>query len=203
MQARAVSGKTICRFQLSNMHEGFPPYLNGGQDVNVEQKVLMAKRGDQTAFTELILEKKSSLYRIAYSYTRNREDAFDVVSDAVYKAYLSLNKLNEPSQFYTWLTRILINCALNLRKANGRLVLIDKALSRETDAREDQDALIDLYQAIDTLGEPEKTIIILKYLEDMTIEQVAAVMNSPVGTIKTRLNRALQELRLELKEAVI
>lgn len=171
--------------------------------MNVEQKVLMAKRGDQTAFTELILEKKSSLYRIAYSYTRNREDAFDVVSDAVYKAYLSLNKLNEPSQFYTWLTRILINCALNLRKANGRLVLIDKALSRETDAREDQDALIDLYQAIDTLGEPEKTIIILKYLEDMTIEQVAAVMNSPVGTIKTRLNRALQELRLELKEAVI
>ncbi|MBS3938836.1 MAG: sigma-70 family RNA polymerase sigma factor [Peptococcaceae bacterium] len=171
--------------------------------MNIEQKVLMAKRGDQAAFTELILEKKSSLYRIAYSYTRNREDAFDVVSDAVYKAYISLHKLNEPAQFYTWLIRILINCALNLRKANGRLVLTDKPLSQETDAREDQDALIDLYQAIDALGEPEKTIIILKYLEDMTIEQVAAVMNSPVGTIKTRLNRALKELRLELKEAII
>jgi len=171
--------------------------------VNIEEKVKKAKRGDQTAFTELVMDRKASLYRIAYSYTRNREDAFDMVSDAIYKAFVSIRNLNEPSQFYTWLTRIVINCALNHNKTNRRMVFTDNELPRESDESQDHEALIDLYNAIDTLAEREKTIIILKYLEDMTLEQVAAVMQIPLGTVKTNLNRALKELRFEIKENAI
>lgn len=171
--------------------------------MTTEYKVKRAKRGDHSAFTDLVMEKKASLYRIAYSYTRNKEDAFDIVSDAIYKAFVSIEKLNEPSQFYTWLTRILINCAYNHIKKSNRTVLTDKDMRPETGETTDQDALIDLYNAIETLDERDKTVIILKYLEDMTIEQVANVMQLPVGTVKTSLNRALKELRFELKEDVI
>lgn len=171
--------------------------------MDYKELVNKAKRGDKAAFTELVAAKKDALYRIAYSYARNRDDALDIVSDTVYKAYVSINKLKEPSHFSTWLTRILINSALDHLRLNKRVLVTDQELLRENAEPRNREALLDLYQAIDALNEKERAVVILKYLEDMTLEQVALVLHCPIGTVKTYLHRALKELRLELKEDVI
>jgi len=167
--------------------------------VTLIDRVARAKRGDDDAFTELVMPRKEKLYRIAYSYVGNREDALDVVSDTIYQAYTSLHKLRQNEYFYTWLTRVLINSAINYIKRRRPL----ESAAREAhfaSAAGNREQLLDLYAAIARLPQEQKTVIVLKYQSDMTLEEVAEVMQTPLGTVKTYLHRALKELRLELKE---
>lgn len=159
-----------------------------------------AKKGDGAAFYALIQDRKEHLYRIAYCYVKNEQDALDLVSEAVTKAYVALPKLKEPAYFETWLIRILINCAIDfIKKAKPlRPMMHDFAeVSAEVPDREE---MMDLYRAIDSLDGLHKTIILLLYLEDKTIVQAAELLQMPVGTVKTYLNRALKQLRLKMKE---
>jgi len=90
--------------------------------VDTVSLVSSARRGNDDAFYQLIEQRKHLLYRTAYAYVKNREDAMDIVGDTVYKAYKSLRKLKEPAFFNTWLTRILINCCLDhLKKTETRI----------------------------------------------------------------------------------
>jgi len=162
-------------------------------------KVARAKRGDDEAFADLVMERKDRLYRIAYSYVGSRDDALDIVSETIYNAYISLHKLRQHEHFYTWLTRILINRALTHTKKR-RQVERDAAEMPTEIEETSRESLLDLYAAIDRLPPEQKAIVILKYLCDMTLAEVAEVMQYPLGTVKTYLHRALKELRLELKE---
>ena len=83
-------------------------------------KIKLAQKGDDNAFYELISESKSQLYKTAFAYVKNKEEALDIVSDTVYKAYISIKKLKQPSFFNTWLTRILINTSLDYIKKSSR-----------------------------------------------------------------------------------
>lgn len=168
--------------------------------MNVSEMVARARRGDADAFTRLVTDRKDSLYRIAYSHCHNREDALDIVSETVYRAFVSLSKLKNADHFYTWLIRILINCAVNHTRKMRRLVLTDRAAGDLASSEVGTEELLDLHRAIEKLDQKQKSVIILKYLNDMTVEDVAEVMQMPVGTVKTHLHKALKELRLELKE---
>lgn len=159
-----------------------------------------ARKGDAEAFSVLISAKKHDLYRIAYSYTRNEQVALDVVSDAVYKAFVSVHKLKKPEFFYTWLTRILINSAANHLKLAKRMVLVEEEPPVAAKPEGSPEEVMDLYAAIDKLEDKRKTVVLLKYVNDLTIEEVAEIMQCPVGTAKTHLHKALKDLRLELKE---
>lgn len=168
-----------------------------------------AKKGDSDAFTELISDKKADLYRLAYLYVKNKDDALDIVSEAVYKTYISINKLKHEEYFDTWLTRILINCCYDFIKKNNKLVLLPEREDGENpiDHIPDNsgslvDEKVDLYDAMDKLADHLKTIIILKYFRGLTITEISQVLEYPVGTVKTYLNRALKNLRMELKEDV-
>lgn len=160
-----------------------------------------AKKGDGAAFYALIQDRKEHLYRIAYCYVKNEQDALDLVSEAITKAYIALPKLKEPAYFETWLIRILINCAIDfLKKARPlRPMILDFADEMPAEAP-DQEEIMDLYRAIDSLDGLHKTIILLLYLEDKTIVQAAELLKMPAGTVKTYLNRALKQLRMKMKE---
>lgn len=75
-----------------------------------------AMAGNKVAFQELVLQEKDNLYRMAYIYMKNENDALDVVHESVFKAYKSIKKLKEPSYFSTWLTRIIINTSIDFLK---------------------------------------------------------------------------------------
>lgn len=172
-----------------------------GCKVDTSEKIKLAQKGDDNAFYELINNRKSQLYKTAYAYVKNKEEAMDIVSETVYKAYISIKKLKEPSLFNTWLTRILINTSLDCLKKNSKVVPLDENLW--TDAfiiPKDDEQIIDLKIAVDRLSGKLKTIVILKYFQDMTLVEIAKILQCPLGTVKTMLHKALGELRLDLKE---
>lgn len=179
--------------------------------VNIK-KVKKALRGNKDTFIELIEERKKDIYRLAYIYVGNEDDSLDLVQDIVYKAYISINKLKNPEYFNTWITRITINSCINFLKKKRRILKNElQGLEPEQIYKYNENAEnikdtfgiiesnIDLKKAIGKLDLNLKTIIILKYYQDLTITQISELISAPSGTVKTHLNKALGILRLELK----
>ena len=169
--------------------------------MNVEDLVNEAKSGNEKAFCELIHMNKDVLYKTAYTYTKNKHDSLEILDDTVYKAYISIKKLKEAQYFNTWLMRILINKCINHLKKRKRIIFLNNNLGVIEDAeimRSTEDKL-DLYNAIDNLDGKFKIIIILRYFHDLTVPQIADIMNYPIGTVKTYIYKALKKLRIELE----
>jgi len=172
--------------------------------VDTNGKIKLAQKGDDNAFYELISQRKSQLYKTAFAYVKNKEEAMDIVSDTVYKAYISIKKLKEASFFNTWLTRILINTSLDCINKNNRATSFEENISYDVGKiSKDDEQIIDLRVAVDKLHGEYKTIVILKYFQDMTLVEISKVLQCPLGTVKTRLHKALGELRLELREEIL
>lgn len=151
------------------------------------------------AYAERAQALRGKLYRMAFCYVKNEQDALDIVSDAVMKGYLKRESLKEPAYFETWMTRIVINCALDLVRGTARQTLPESELAEipapETGAGIEE--RIDLYAALDTLPAEEKTLIILKFFEDQRFSDIARTLGIPENTAKTRLYRALARLRAQ------
>ena len=166
--------------------------------------IKLAQKGDDNAFYALLSERKSQLYKTAYAYVKDSEEAMDIVSETVYKAYISIKKLKEPSLFNTWLTRILINTSLDSLKKNSKAIPLTENVNAGIDKiSKDHEVIIDLKLAVDRLHGKYKTLIILKYFQDMTLVEIAKILQCPLGTVKTMLHKALVELRLDLKEELL
>lgn len=169
-----------------------------------KELISKAINGDDGAFVKLINIDKYSLYRMAFSYLKNEQESLDVVSDTVYKAYMNIHKLKKPEFFNTWITKILINLCINILKKSKKVIYIDnyETIVRNTSLQMDLQISrnIDLYSAIDTLDIKYKNLIILKYFEDMTISQISKLLKCPEGTVKVYLKRALEKLRIQLRE---
>jgi len=169
--------------------------------MDISELVHRARKDDAEAFGELMKMSQEKLYRIAYSYVKNRDDALDIVSESVYKAYVNLRTLKNPEYFNTWIIRIVINQSVNFLNKTKRITLKeDLSQSPEEQNPIQTIELMDLNDAMDRLNENQKAVIILKYFEDLTLTQIAEIMKRPVGTVKTYLHSALKALRLEMKE---
>ncbi|MFD1019863.1 sigma-70 family RNA polymerase sigma factor [Thalassobacillus hwangdonensis] len=163
-------------------------------DVKLVKKAI---KGDERAFEWLVREESDKLYRTAYLYVRNKDDALDIVQEAVCKAFLSIHQLKEPAYFSTWLTKILIRTAYDFIKKQKKIVLtgddfLDQIAPSESVAKEDE---MDLAHAIATLDYHYQTVIILFYYHDQSIQSISLTMDKPEGTIKTYLHRGKAELK--------
>lgn len=159
-----------------------------------------AMRGNPKAFGELIRDEQKYLYRMAFLYTRNEEDALDAVQESVLKAYTNIKKLRAPEHFRTWLTRIVINTAQNLchqRRPGENIEDIDFLPFPENISPEER---IDLYDALERLPEQYRQIIQLRYFDGLTNREIAKHLGIPEGTVASQLSRAMQRMRKELKE---
>jgi RNA polymerase sigma-70 factor, ECF subfamily len=165
--------------------------------------VRLAICGDEEAFTYLINCKKEQLYRTAFAYVKNKEDVLDIIQETVYKAYVSIGKLKEPKYFNTWITKILINTSITFMKKNSKIIYLENELNNITTLENNHDEKLDLLHAIDRLEENIKRVIILKYLNDLTISDVAKILEMPEGTAKTYLNKGLSKLKNYLGEELV
>lgn len=157
----------------------------------------MAKTLSRQAITGFITESRDSAYRLAYSYVRNREDALDIIQDSICKALSSAKSLDNPTALRAWFYRIVVNTALDfLRKHRRHMYVEADSLEAATDRYED----FDLRNAIASLSTVNQTVIILRFYENLTLDEIAAVLNENVNTIKTRLYSSLKKLRIELEE---
>ena len=163
--------------------------------------VASAIEGDMDAFQALIHEEKEKLYKMAYVYMKNEDDALEVFQETVYKALKSIETLKNNHYFSTWLTRILINTAIDsLRKKKKVVLLSNEILQNMGDTRHmKSEEQLDLLEALEKIDEKYKTVLLLRFYEDFTIKQIATFLNSPEGTVKTHIRRGLASLRKKMK----
>lgn len=158
-----------------------------------KSNIIKAKNGDNEAFLELINENKLNIYRVARGILSNEHDIEDAIQNTVIKAYEKINTLKRNEFFRTWLVRILINECNEIIRRNKRIVSINESNHEEryNDCYEN----IDLTKAINSLSEELRVTTVLFYFEDMSIKDIASVLNIPNGTVRSRLSRARKILR--------
>ncbi|QAA33032.1 sigma-70 family RNA polymerase sigma factor [Clostridium manihotivorum] len=160
-----------------------------------------AIKGSKEAFESIIDDYKEYLYKTAYLYVKNQHEASDIYQETVYKAFISIHKLKKPEYFKTWITRILINNIKDsFHKSNKVVLMEDNQYIMNDNDHANILANIDLYKALDSLNVKHKTAIILRYMQDMSIRDVARVMGCSENTVKSYIHRALKSLKVNLLE---
>lgn len=158
---------------------------------NMALEVKRAQQGDREAFIRLLRRLESELYGLAKSIVRRDEDCADAIQETTLKAYKALSTLQKPQFFKTWLIRILINECNTLLRGRQRTVVM--AELPETSAAADYYAdsrKFDLREAVDQLEDTLRVAIHLFYFQDLSIKQIAAVLDISEGAVKARLHRA-------------
>lgn len=164
--------------------------------------VKKAQKGDDKAFAKLFQQYEVDIYRMAFVYVKNKEDALDVVQDVAYQSFKKIDTLKNPEYFKTWLMRMTINCAINVIRKNRKVVQLKPEyvdVVGVTDADEDIPLSLSLQELLDALNEDEKSVVLLKFYHEYTFQEIAELLQMPLGTAKSITYRALGKLRKELK----
>lgn len=145
---------------------------------------------------DYVKKNQEKLYRIAFSYSKNEETALDIVQEAITRALKNINKLKNQEYVKTWFYRILINECLQYIKKNKRIITCELQEIENKIVWNDNISIdgIDVYKYVQTLNEKLKTVIILRFFEDMKIDEIAQITKTNVNTVKSRLYRGLEEL---------
>lgn len=187
----------------------------GDREVD-QQLVERAQRGDKQAFELLVAKYQRKLGRLLSRFIRDPAEVEDVAQEAFVKAYRALPSFRGDSAFYTWLYRIGINTAKNYLVAMGRRAPTTTEFdSEEAENFEDGEQLRDLNtpeaqlmtkqiaatvnQTMEELPEELRTAITLREIEGMSYEDIATVMNCPIGTVRSRIFRARETIAERLR----
>jgi RNA polymerase sigma-70 factor (ECF subfamily) len=187
----------------------------GDREVD-QQLVERAQAGDKRAFELLVAKYQRKLGRLLSRLVRDPSEVEDVTQEAFIKAYRALPGFRGDSAFYTWLYRIGINTAKNYLVALGRRAPTSTGFdNEEAENFEDAEALRDsstpedeligkeiastVNKAMDALPEDLRTAITLREIEGLSYEEIAGVMNCPIGTVRSRIFRAREAIALELR----
>ena len=178
---------------------------------------------DQAAFDELVRRHSRQAYQLAYGTLLNKEDAEEVVQDAFLRIYRSLDRFRSDSEFSTWMYRIVVNLCHNKFRWNrvrgaGRTISLDVPADSGAATRDGEAPRIELQekrlspdqaaefselqsllqQAIQELPESSRSVLLMRNVQEMDYDQIAQTLQLPVGTVKSRINRAREQLRAKL-----
>jgi RNA polymerase sigma-70 factor (ECF subfamily) len=178
------------------------------------QLIQQALAGESAAFGQLVTRYQDRLYNSLVHVVGSTDTAYDVVQDALVQAYVKLETFEGASGFYTWLYRIAFNLAISRRRRRERPVLsVEQArdvLGHEPVDRgavpgarlEQQERAGQVQSALATLSEEHRAILILREVDGCAYEDIAQILDLPIGTIRSRLHRARLQLRDQLKGVV-
>ncbi len=165
------------------------------------------KNKKEKDFTELIEENKLKFYKTAKIILKNDDDCYDALQEALISIYNNFDQLKNKEFFSTWGTRIVINkCYDLLRKNKKNIISFEENYESEIQSSEFDNYDIDLYgikKAMEILSEDLKLVIILYYYDDYSIKEISNIIDIPEGTVKSRLSKARELLKKELKKEEI
>jgi RNA polymerase sigma-70 factor (ECF subfamily) len=178
--------------------------------------VSRVQSGDVAAFDTLVRKYRERLYGIIYNLTSNREDAADLTQEAFIKAFSSINRFKGNSAFFTWLYRIGVNTALSHLKRNRfrRFFSLETIQEEGSHAqvletlaakhKSEKGALLSelqekLNEAMQKLSPKHRTVVVLFEIEGLSHQEIADVVGCSVGTVRSRLHYAKQQLQADLK----
>lgn len=155
----------------------------------------------EEVFVQFIRENKERFYLLAYSYTKNEQDALDIVQDSIQKAMIALNNMEKVDYMKSWFYKIVVRTAIDFLRKHKRLQITDdETLHYLTPAQEDKYENVDLKHALAELPQMYSEIIILHYFEDLKIADVADILGIKLSTTKSHLYKALKILKIQLQD---
>ncbi len=184
-----------------------------------EQERLLIERcqsGDVGSFEQLIGTHQQYVYNIAFRMMGNEEDAKDAAQEALIKVFKNIGSYRHDSKFSTWLYRIVMNtCKDLLRKRKSNVISIDKGIAtdegevqmefedpnaspvRDYERKEVQETI---QEAMEDLPEANKSVLILREIKDYSYDEISDILDIPVGTVRSRINRGRKMLADRLRE---
>jgi RNA polymerase sigma-70 factor (ECF subfamily) len=174
-----------------------------------------ARGGDASAYGELVRRYQDRVYTLIYGLIPNHDDALDLTQDVFVRAHRSLGQFREEAVFYTWLYRIALNACIDFNRRKRRSVepfsldgdlLSDvgfephdrRPSSQPERALENKELGRLLRRSIAGLPEPLRVAVVLHDIDGLQQKEIAALLNCPIGTVKSRIQRGRYELRLKL-----
>ncbi|WP_299002607.1 RNA polymerase sigma factor RpoE [uncultured Shewanella sp.] len=183
--------------------------------ISDQQLVERVQRGDKNAFNLLVLKYQNKVANLVVRYVRNQADVSDIVQEAFIKAYRALPNFRGESAFYTWLYRIAVNTAKNHLVAHGRRAPANDVDVEDAEYYDGSDVLKEfasperlllsdeiqkvVFDTLETLPQELKMAISLRELDGMSYEDIANVMDCPVGTVRSRIFRAREAIDKKLQ----
>lgn len=152
---------------------------------------------NKNVFSEIVLKSTDSLYHISKSILKNDTDCEDAVQEAIAIAFAKLHTLKKDQYAKTWLSRILINECYHILRKRERFTPFSDC---KEESEEDSEDYSELYQALFMLKKEYRLTIVLYYLEGYSVKEIAHIMNTGTGTVKSRLSRGRDKLKSILEE---
>ncbi|WHY86507.1 RNA polymerase sigma factor SigW [Neobacillus novalis] len=181
----------------------------------VKKRIKQVIKGDQDAFGEIVEIYKNSVYQLCFRMLGNRHEAEDMAQEAFIRAYVNIHTFNQDFKFSTWLFRIATNlCIDRIRKKKPDYYLDAEVAGTEgltmysqipdkTPLPENEVESLELHETIqkEILKLPEKyrSAIVLKYIEELSLNEISEILDLPLGTVKTRIHRGREALRQQLQ----
>lgn len=167
--------------------------------------IALSRRGNTDAFDQLVGAYQDRIYHLVYRITGNHADAQDAAQEAFVKAYTSLSGFRAQSAFSTWLHRIAVNVAVDLvrRRAKRATPVVDVAAPAGdplADGAERAEVQLRIHRAIAALPLEQRSAVVLRDVQGCTYEEIASALGIPVGTVRSRLSRGREALRVALAD---
>lgn len=162
------------------------------------RRTMPADLQNEAFFTQTVMECRSQLYAIAYSYLRSDSDALEALQETAFRAWSKRGSLKNPELFKTWLIRILINVCIDERRRSKRLAPLREERLPEPVEGMNYDRL-EMLEVLDRLKLKHRHVLLLKYYHDLTYAEIASILNRSESTVKSWQRQGLKQLRKELK----
>ncbi len=174
----------------------------------IKQLIIDAQNGESYSFHQLVALHDEKIMVLAYQLMKNKQDAEDLYQEAFVKAYKNIRSFRFESSFYTWLYRITVNTALNTKRKMSHMHTQEPIENYDPIENIPEPGSVNKHSEInraikaaaDELPEKQRTVFILKYLQDMKIKDISSIMDIGEGTVKKYLFRAMEKMRRQLKE---
>jgi RNA polymerase sigma-70 factor, ECF subfamily len=184
-------------------------------DAIVKKRIKQVLKGDQSAYSEIVEMYKDQVFQICYRMLGNRHEAEDMAQEAFIRAYVNIQSFNQKKKFSTWLYRIATNlCIDRIRKKKPDYYLdaevegtdgltMYSQIPHDGKLPEEEVVGLELQETIqrEILNLPEKyrSVIVLKYIEELSLQEISEILDLPLGTVKTRIHRGREALRKQLR----
>lgn len=181
----------------------------------VKKRIKQVLKGDQGAYGEIVEIYKDKVFQLCYRILGNRHEAEDMAQEAFIRAYVNISSFNIDLKFSTWLYRIATNlCIDRIRKKKPDYYLdaevsgtdgltMYSQVASDTTLPEDEIESLELQETIQReitkLPEKYRSVIVLKYIEELSLNEISEILDIPLGTVKTRIHRGREALRHQLR----
>ena len=183
-------------------------------DALVNKRIRQVLKGDQNAYADIVNLYQHKLYQICYRMLGNKQEAEDIAQEAFVRAYINLHSYDQKRKFSTWLYRIATNlCIDRIRKKKPDYYLdaevagtdgldMYSQIAADEKLPEDVVAQMELQERIQyeisRLPDKYRSVIVLKYIEELSLQEISEILDMPLGTVKTRIHRGREALRKQL-----